>query len=94
MSRPASESALKRLLLSRRKRIDELDARLVRILVSRFLVARSLSGLKKTARDRAREKVVLLRVRRLVARKDLGSAAQAVYREIMRQCLRLQSKRC
>lgn len=79
-------------LARRRRRIDILDARLVRILAERLIIARSLAVLKKSLRDVSREREVLRRVRRLVGRKDLEHATVAVYREIMKQSLRLQKR--
>lgn len=89
----AGGAASKTLLQRRRQRIDALDVRLVRALAERLRIARSLAGLKDSVRDRERERAILLRVRRLVASKELEPAAVAVYREIMRQSRDLQRRK-
>lgn len=90
---PVGGVARKSLLARRRQRIDDLDAKLVRTLAERLLIARSLAGLKQSVRDGARERAVLGRIRRLVGRKELEPAAVAVYREIIKHSRRLQRRR-
>lgn len=75
----------------KRKRIDAIDSRLAPLLAERFGVVRSLAGLKKTARDAAREGEVTRHAARLVKERALRPAVKAVYKEIFAQGRRLQN---
>lgn len=75
----------------KRKRIDSIDSRLAPLLAERFGVVRSLAGLKKAARDAAREAEVLAHAGRLVKKKEFRPAVAAVYKEIFRQGRRIQN---
>jgi chorismate mutase len=80
-------------LKEKRKRIDELDRRIARLLTGRFRAAASLRGLKKTVRDQARESVVLKRAVSAAKTPRFRAALLSVYREVIKQSRRLQEKR-
>ncbi len=77
-------------LEEKRKEVDRIDGRLAVLLAERLAIAASMAGLKKRLRDSAREAAVLKRAAGLVKDRKLRPAVMAVYREIIRQGLRLQ----
>jgi len=77
-------------LEEKRKEVDRIDGRLAVLLAERLSIAASMAGLKKRLRDSAREAAVLKRAAGLVKDRKLRPAVMAVYREIIRQGLRLQ----
>ena len=77
-------------LEEKRKEVDRIDGRLAVLLAERLAIASSMAGLKKRIRDSAREAAVLQRAAGLVKDRKLRPAVMAVYREIIRQGLRLQ----
>jgi chorismate mutase len=80
-------------LAAGRKKIDAIDARLARLLADRLAVARSLAAFKNTIRDPRREAVVIRRAAKAASGGELRLAVAAIFREIIRQGLRLQSKK-
>lgn len=81
------------LLAQKRREIDVLDARLPGLLAERVSLAASFAGLKKKVRDLKREAYVLKRAAGRIKNKTLRPAILAVYRELIKQGLRLQSAR-
>jgi len=78
------------ILAEKRKKIDDLDARITILLAERLRIAASLKELKKKARDPRREAEVLEHAAGLIKDTNLRPAVLAVYREIIKQSRLIQ----
>ena len=71
-----------------RKKIDEADDRIVRLLAERMRIAQEIGGEKseqgKQVEDRAREEVVLAKIRSLAQRENISpEGMETIYQQIM-----------
>ncbi|UCD54004.1 MAG: chorismate mutase, partial [Dehalococcoidia bacterium] len=80
-----------------RKKIDETDANIVRLIGERIRIAREIGGKKKERgkqiNDRAREKEVLEHIKSLARAENISAEViESIYQEIVTSCRRTQGK--